>query len=732
MRQNILPIQKVNKFKSAHLKFRHYLKHNLRHPLQYRIGFRVVSLLLVLLIIMGTLLFLDFYYPPHLAKVNDTSVLVLDENENLLSASLSKDESWRLKVSLDEVDPLYIKMLIAYEDKRFFSHRGVDFIALLRASFQWLKTGRIISGGSSLTMQTAHLLEPRPRNLKTKIIDILRALQLEAHFSKQEILSFYLTLTPYGRNLEGIRGASLVYFGKEPKSLTAAEAAFLVAFPQSPQRFVKGFYNGQALNLRNKILDRMQTKKIFTAKEVQEAKEDPSAQVYYKLPRFAPHLTQMLIKNMNTQKTFHTTLSASLQKQMEMLMRRELHFLRQHENIAILIVDNHSHSVKAYLGAADFFNELRKGPIDMIMSFRSPGSLLKPFIYARAMDDGILHPDTLIQDVPTDFSGYSPSNFKEHCHGWVSVRDALKNSYNIPAVAVLEEIGPKRFHAFLQSFSINLKFERQNIDPTLPIALGGVGLRLWDLVNLYCSFANKGQFNKLTVLKTSPLLPPEIISPLMSPQTAFEITDILEETEAPEGFVNHKIVKRCPVAYKTGTSYGHRDAWAIGYNADYTVGVWVGRADGNEAAPNTGRTTAAPLLFKIFDVLPKDNHTLTSRYTAKNSQNLQKMSKTEMPAHLHEFKRKSKLTLQGSATLRINFPNSGAKLHLEKEGNDWKPLSMTVSGGTPPYYCFINGVPLKEKMDHPQIIWKPDNLGFYDITVIDSQGQADHINIQLQ
>ncbi len=735
---------------------------------------RALHFLLATLVLAALLfLCLDRIFPLNLAKINDSSLAVLDNEGQMLAALLAKDERWRFRVKLEEVDPLFIKMLIAYEDKRFFKHKGVDVLALCRATAQFFKKREIVSGASTITMQTARLLEPRSRSFLNKCKEIFRAWQLEWHFSKPEILEFYLMLAPYGGNIEGIRAASKVYFGKEPKQLTAAEAAMLVVLPQSPNRLRIKQKQNEGVNKKNrdKVLLRMAGEKILSEQQIKEAMEDSVSWQVQSLPRNALHLAYGFAhvqkkeqkheygkkhekEQGNQQTIFPTTLDAGLQVQIENLLKQEIPFLSNTQSIAVLVVKNSSREIQAYAGAVDFLDSARKGQIDMVRAIRSPGSLLKPFIYAMGFDDGIIHPETIIQDVPTGFSGYSPSNFKDIFHGAVTIREALKQSLNIPAVAVLDRIGPSRFYAFLRNFGVTLKFEHRDELPSLPLALGGVGMTLWDLVSLYTAFPNGGEYRPLRIFKNDTQntqtgnfdILNDKFSDICSAESANLITNILQEALAPDGFVDRSVIQQKQIAYKTGTSYGYRDAWAIGYNDEYTVGVWLGKADGSSSAPNTGRSAAAPVLFKVFDVLPSTSMTSPENMNKYKNKGLGKIQASNiskaLPRHLQEFKTKTaKQKENPESSFCICFPKEGSVIHLEQEQEQapeqaqeqeneskatakFRPITITLSGGVAPYFFYVNGHPMITNIHKKEIQWRPETKGFVELTVVDSQGNS--------
>jgi penicillin-binding protein 1C len=743
---------------------------------------------LALIFISFGLGLLDYFYPLNLTRFNYRSQVVLDEKEQLLSTLLSKDGYWRLPVQLEEVSPNYRRMLLAFEDKRFYYHPGVDPVALIRALRQWKIAGRVVSGGSTLTMQVVRLLEPRPRTFVNKLKECARALQLEYHFTKKKILEMYLTLAPYGGNIEGIRAASLSYFGKEPLHLTIAESALLIAIPQKPNFFRPDINPTQAKLHRDKVVLRMKEKGQLSSKEASEALEDALPSQKRLFPRHALHLAyavanskvvptknlkkyifknNVLQENLQDKVVYHSTLNLFYQKQLEEFLFKEVQFLESNQTISAVIVDNRTHQIKAYVGSADFFNENRAGQVDMIRAIRSPGSTLKPFIYALAFDDGLIHPDTVIHDIPTAFGHYTPNNLKDIFHGTVTIRDALQQSLNVPAVALLDKLGPGRFSAHLGNLGIQLKFENENVNPSLPLALGGVGMSLYDLMSLYTALANLGQYRPLIIEKTEfeNELHQEMwakmqnhsagihqtLKILMTPKTSSYITQILEEAPAPEGFVDGRAIARTSIAFKTGTSYGYRDAWAIGYTPDYTVGIWVGKPNGTPSLNQLGRTHALPILFKVFNLLPEGGK------VAPGSDNTKKQA---LSAVLKEFKAMDSVKghlAKDQKILKMLFPKNGIVINLEKiepsekidntvriekaqkttepektTNPQWRAIPLNWLGGQAPFYVFENGYPLPEAIPNREIRWQPKAAGFVELTVLDSMGQSATVNIEVR
>lgn len=665
----------------------------------------------------------DYFCPIKLTRLEHCSMVLLDENSQLISTRLTEDGYWRFPLKLEAVDPRFIRMLIAFEDKRFFYHPGVDPLALARSAWQWFQAQKIVSGGSTLTLQVIRLLEPRPRTLLNKWVECIRALQLEVHFSKKEILEMYLRLAPYGGNIEGLRAASLAYFGKEPTQLTIAEAALLIAIPQKPTQCRPDTQPVYAKLNRNKVISRMILVNVLNEKEAREALEDAVPAIRCLFPRHALHLIYKSTKFYLEGQEYQTTLNYTLQKQLETYLHRQVKFLEPTQTIAVMIVENKTSHIKAYVGSADFFDDKRYGQIDMNLAIRSPGSTLKPFIYALAFDEGIIHPETLIHDIPTSFGHYAPNNLRDVYHGTVTIRDALQQSLNVPAVAILNRLGPGRFSAHLKNFGAILKFDNASVNPSLPLALGGVGMRLYDLVGLYTALANQGQFRSLVLNKPDQVAEVTESKKLMTKNSSSHITQILATAPAPEGFVDGRAIARTTIAFKTGTSYGYRDAWAIGYTGDYTIGVWVGKPDGTPSLNQLGRTHALPILFRTFSLLPESNKDEIELYTLKP---------IPLSKALSEFKIGNKMIKNDPALFKMHFPKEGTIIHIEQDKKDWRPIPISLINGSPPFYIFENGYLDENSYPTQEILWRPKNIGFVELTILDSAGQSVSANIELK
>jgi len=673
---------------------------------------------------------LDRLFPPDLSRLRDLSQLVEDKDGRVLRAFIAKDGSWRLPVSLAEVDPRFRRMLLAYEDKRFDRHWGVDPLALARAVGQFLAHGHIVSGASTLTMQTARLLEPRPRTLLAKFIEISRAFQLEERFDKDEILSMYLTLAPYGGNLSGIRAATRFYFDKEPAELSDAEAALLVALPQSPERLRPDRDSAAARTARNRVLERLQAAGAIPQDAAREAERTAVASLRLPAAVDAPHLAARLVAAFPASSEIQTLIDGDLQHRLQALALRRQQALEPGATLAVLVVENATRSVRAYVGAADFFDGASDGQNDMVRAIRSPGSTLKPFVYALAFDDLLIHPETMITDAPMRFGDYAPQNFDHRFHGEMTAREALQLSLNLPAVALLDRLGPSRFAGLFRDVGLPLTFPDKQHAPGLPIVLGGVGTSLEDLVALYAGIADGGEVRGLRFTAGTALTPARRI---MSPVAAWYLSRILSDTPPPPSWLAGGNRAHAPlVAYKTGTSYGYRDAWAIGYTADFTVGVWVGRPDGSFSSGRMGRDAAAPVLFSVFDQLP-----VRALSLAPAPPGALAVSNAELPRALQRFDAGPEpfglpRTAFNHAGPEIVFPVNGSTLEIPHQGAGLQSLSLDASGGALPLTWLVNGQRIESAPYRRQAQWLPDGPGQTRITVIDSTGRAATSAVWLQ
>ncbi|MTC25955.1 peptidoglycan glycosyltransferase PbpC [Providencia alcalifaciens] len=572
---------------------------------------RRIGWTLLVLVVVLPLAFLaaDKIWPLPIKQIEMARTVVAGDGTPLWRFA-DKDGIWRFPVKLDEVSPEYIDALLTYEDRHFYQHPGVNPFSLMRAAGQLVSSGRIVSGGSTISMQVARLIDPHERTFGGKLKQLWRTAQLEYHYSKDEILEMYLNRAPYGGTIEGIGAASWVYLNKSPAKLTASEAALFAVLPQAPSRLRPDRYPERAQVARDKVLDRLAEYQVWSPEKVNEIKQEQIWLAPRKNPHLAPLLARRMVKD-SQEAIVETTIDASLQKQLEDMAMNWKNQLPKQTSLGLLVVDHTDMSVKAYIGSIDFQDDSRFGHVDMISAWRSPGSTLKPFLYALAMDDGLIHAESLLQDVPRRFNDYRPGNFDSGFNGPVSVSDALVRSLNLPVVQLLDVYGSKRFTAQLRNVGTELRFPVGG-EPNLSLILGGTAARMEDLVSAYSAFARQG--------KVSPLRyrPADVIRDraLMSPGAAWIVRRIMAGEARPVPDAN--LSGQPNLAWKTGTSYGYRDAWAIGVNPRYTIGVWVGRPDATPVAGQLGYATAIPimnqvnnmLLTRIYqsrEVLPKDS-----------------------------------------------------------------------------------------------------------------------------
>ncbi|MBC7280527.1 penicillin-binding protein 1C [Hoeflea sp.] len=663
----------------------------------------------------------DHAFPPPLEAASELSREVLDRDGGLLRAYTASNGVWRLPVTLDQVDPDYINMLIAYEDRRFRAHRGVDPVALLRAAVQFVGNGRIVSGGSTISMQLARLIEPRTeRSLSAKLRQMARALQIERRLSKDQILSLYLTLAPYGGNLEGVRAASLAWFGREPKKLTLSQSALLVALPQSPESRRPDRHKAQARQARDRVLGRMRDAGLIPASEIARASGAAVPNRRLAMPDRAAHLADLAIGAHSEARPVQLTLDGGIQDRLEQLARETAARLGAKQSLAMVLADGRTGEILASVGSTGHLDAARSGAIDMTRAVRSPGSALKPFIYGLAFEDALIAAETLIDDQPADFSGYRPRNFDRDYMGEVSIRQALQFSLNVPAVRLLEAVGPQRLLARLKRGGVDLQLPPGG-PPGLAIGLGGAGISLRDLVQLYTAFINDGTARRLRDgVETEP--GPGFENPVIDAQASWRVGQILTGVEAPQG------APRIAIAYKTGTSYGYRDAWAIGFDGRHVLGVWVGRPDASPVPGLSGITDAAPLLFEAFVRSGLDRVDFPPA-----PYGVVERSRSALPFALRKYKSRDEpatAVAGGSLPPRIVYPPQGARVALGAGGaGRMMPLVIKLQGGVAPYRLIANGMPQPKPTRRRVLNWNPDSEGASTLTVMDAEGRAASVSV---
>jgi penicillin-binding protein 1C len=668
--------------------------------------------------IIAILALFNLLLPPDIRRAQDISRDVLAADGTALRTYLTRDGMVRHDATLGTVNQRYLDLLIAYEDQRFYRHSGVDGLSILRATGQDIRAGKIVSGGSTLTMQVARLLEPRPRGVIAKLMEMIRAWQLELHYSKREILAMYIKLAPMGGNLEGIEAASRQYFNKPAKSLSLSDAATLIALPQSPTRLRRDMV---ALKIaRNKILAIAGARAGYRRADIIAAQASPVGLHFQALRFSAPQLADRMLATSEL-RHIQTTLIAGTQLTLERNAPRWRRTLDPRASLAILVADIRTREVRAYVATADFAAKDRSGQVDMVTAIRSPGSALKPFLYARAFDQGIAHPLTLVDDVETRFGSYTPTNFQEQYHGRVTLTDALRLSLNVPAVLLMDRIGPVAFTEQMRRDGLDLQLPK-GVRPGLPVALGGVGVTLENLVAAYCALADDGIIKRLRFATKQETGNQETGNQETGNQETGKLPDafageaarvavatILRTTNPPDGVANRSSATRA-IALKTGTSYGYRDAWGFGFDGKHVVGVWTGRPDGTPSPGRFGVNTAAPILYDVFDLIGVRQPVIVPNTLAQAPAAL--TSLTPGPAQ---------------RTLKIAFPVDGAIVPYIAG----KAMPLEVRGGKAPYLWIANGDMVGEASPGQSLMWTPDGPGFHTLTLVDATGRATSVRIRI-
>ncbi|MFV2051394.1 penicillin-binding protein 1C [Aliiroseovarius sp. YM-037] len=642
----------------------------------------------------------------------ETSAEVRARDGTLLRAYTVADGRWRMATTLAGTDRRYIDMLLAYEDKRFYDHNGVDILAMIRAVGQAAWNGEVVSGGSTLTMQVARMLEDSGTGRwEGKIRQIRVALALERRLSKDQILEFYLNRAPFGGNLEGVRSATRAYFGKDPRRLTPAEAALLVALPQSPETRRPDRFPERAEEARRRVLARTTRAHVLSPDMAAVARRAPIPTARARFPMRAPHLADRALADDPTATIHDLTIDAGLQGALESLAADAARSSGNRLSIAILVADHQTGEILASVGSAAYRGDRRDGFVDMTRALRSPGSTLKPLIYGMAFEEGLAHPETLIEDRPTAFGTYVPQNFDGQFRGTVRASDALQQSLNIPVIALTDALGPT---ALLN------RMRRAGMEPVVPggrpglaIALGGIGVTLEDLVTLYAGIGHGGQQQTLQwrVGVTSEN-PPRAV---LSAEAAWQVGHILSGLAPPPNAPLNRL------AYKTGTSYGHRDAWAIGFDGRHVVGVWMGRPDGTPVPGAFGGDLAAPVLFDAFARLKSALDPLPAPPPATLL-----VSTADLPPPLQRFRPRGAVFERQIDGPDIAFPPDGAVIAADGS------LTVKVRNGTAPFTWLVNGAPVVIATREFQSNIGAVGPGFLRLSVIDATGRASRVNVSLE
>jgi penicillin-binding protein 1C len=642
------------------------------------------------------------------------ATLVVDREDRILRAFPAADGQWRLDLGTHPVSPNYLRFLVAIEDRRLDHHPGVDPLALGRALLQLVRSGRAVSGGSTLAMQTAKLLDPRPRTATAKAIEMLQALRLTWTLGRSGVLRAYAQLAPFGGNLVGVRAASLVWFGKEPGGLSDAEAALLVALPRSPERLRPDRHPEAARRARDRVLDRLEAMGLLATEAARAARAAPVPTARRDMPMLGAHAAEHLRAITPDAYVIETTLDRSLQEGVERVLRRSVEELPPPVEIAAIVVDRHSGAVLAYAGSAGYLARGRTGMIDHGRALRSPGSTLKPFVYGLAFDDGLAHPATLVRDAPQRFGDYAPENFDRGFSGDVTIREALRLSLNLPAVTVLDRLGPVAFATRLADASVELRTTAAAAPPGLPIVLGGVGTTLLDLAAGYTALAGDG---RVRGLRWRPDPMPAAPRRLLGADAAAAVRMILAAAPRPAGLG----AAERPLAFKTGTSYRFKDGWAIGFDGAHVIGVWIGRADGGSCRVCTGLGGAAPILFRLAALLP------VSSLAPGPAGGSALAAAVPAPALARLETGLDPIAPRRRPVLR--FAPDRARIALDPASPG---VPLDVDGGTRPYLWLVDGRPLGRPTPRGKVMWRPAGPGWSEIEVIDAQGRSDRRRVWIE
>lgn len=554
----------------------------------------------MILALAGKFVALDLMFPVHTEV--EYSTIIYSSDSTVIHAFLTSDDKWRMKTESYEITDRLKTAFVEKEDKYFEYHPGINAIAVLRALFNNIISGKRTSGASTITMQVARLLEPKRRSYFNKTIEMFRALQLEWHFSKDEIFEMYINLVPYGGNIEGVKSASILFFEKSPELLSLAEVTSLCVVPNRPTSLALGRNNKGIVEARNKWLDVFEESKVFSSDEIADARVESMKVSRHDAPFLAPQFSLKVRDRHSNVPNIYSTIELKHQMRIEQLTKNYIQrmYFRGIRNAAVVVVENRTRNIVSYVGSADFYNTEDAGQVDGVQAIRSPGSTLKPLIYGLGFDQGWITPKSVVSDVRVNFQGYEPGNYDGKLNGAVTIENALCNSLNIPAVLMLNKIGvPDLVESMEEMDFKSIGAKKDGFG--LSLALGGCGVSLFELTGMYCALADSGVYKPLNWTRNRSEMP---MKKILSSGATFMITEILTELERPDLPMEWKNSTHLPrVAWKTGTSYGRRDAWSIGYNKNYTVGVWVGNFSGEGVYDLSGADVAAPLLFQVFNVI---------------------------------------------------------------------------------------------------------------------------------
>lgn len=662
--------------------------------------------------------------PPNIFPQNDNTSLVLASDGTVLNGTLTEDDKLRMHVRVQMIDERYLDLLQSYEDQNFMSHGGVDILAMMRAVWQFGRERRIISGGSTITMQLVRLLSPRERTLGAKITEMLIALKIERLYTKEQILGAYLTVIPFGGNIEGVRAAAWTYFGKEPYVLSLNEIAFLLAIPQAPEARRPDRHPRRTLKARNHVINILRDRNLIGKQEATIVLKAPLGLKRTRLPAIATHLGHRLRSDIQHRRSddqrpeiIRTLLDSNIQIRAERVTARKLANMGDDLNLAVVVIRNEDAAVLTYLGSAAPLSGERHGFVDLADAVRSPGSALKPFVYTMAFDRLDVHPDTIVTDEPINIAGYEPENADSIFSGDLSVRSALIRSKNTVPILLLDKVGVGNFLARFRATGRPLYLASPDSEGGLAIALGGVGVTLEQLTWLYTIFPNQGKLKPLRHTENEGIHQSQAFA---GKHAANAVADILADALPPAGYVRLTALDGSRrIGFKTGTSYGFRDAWAIGFDKLHTVGIWVGRPDGGPHLGAYGISVAAPILFDMFEILRRPVNGVPSDSASLGPL----VSPRPLPRRLKRFGGEDR-------GIVIGFPANAVNLHVQREGDGSVTLPLQVRGGHPPYRwrVFDKELPATDRLESKIRI---SERGQITISVIDDEGQSDTVSFWL-
>ncbi len=682
------------------------------------------SLVAAMIVVYGIVLLL-VPFPHKDIKGIHYSTEVLDKDRRLLYTFLNDKDRWQLPIELGRLDGRFIQATLAIEDRNFYKHSGVDFLAVVRSSFLNLTNGRIISGASTVSMQTIRLVEGRKRSFLNKIIEMVHAIRLEQLYTKEQILKMYFELAPYGGNIHGIRAASLRYLNKEPDDLTLTESALLAGLPQSPSRLRPDRYPARAKARRDRVLKAMLDQHVISDKDYAQAVSEPVVFGHYEFPKKAPHFSIYVKARSGNEKVLQTSLDERMQEFAEGVLKETVDRFRDQgiANGAVIVIENKTGKIRAMVGSADFMSAVDQGQVNGALSRRSPGSALKPFTYALALETGRYSTRTVLDDVPSRYAEYMPRNFDKKFRGKVSLREALVDSLNIPAVEVLDDVGYRVLHELLRDSGL----KTLSPDPDrygLSLTLGSPDVRLLELANAYVMLGRLGVYKPFSVDEGEA---DGHGRRLLSDGAAFIVADILSDNLRLQAAGLYRDEKQSPrVAFKTGTSYGQRDAWTFAYNPEYTVGVWMGNFNGKSSKALVGLEVATPVAVRIFDWLYEGKSlvwfTKPESVLAKADDLSVKTSGAVPTLARKDF-------IDPAKKPEIVSPAGGAEYFISgvQGSNHEINLQAKTSGEAQRLYWFVNGSLFKTALPDEKI-FMPMSPGMYQITCADNFGRSSTIS----